>query len=86
MAKRKLVKCEVRWDTNQGLWVFRDPINGDRLAARIKAVMMQVAISWLRYYASQSLGAFSLRIYKRNGQVQEERTYPRASDPKRSKG
>ena len=28
----------------------------------------------------------SLRIRKENGRIQEERTYPRSSDPKRSKG
>jgi hypothetical protein len=28
----------------------------------------------------------SLRIHKRNGQFQEERTYPRSADPKGSKG
>lgn len=28
----------------------------------------------------------SLRIHKRDGTFQEERTYPRSADPKRSKG
>jgi hypothetical protein len=28
----------------------------------------------------------SVRIHKLNGQVQEERTYPRRADPRRSKG
>ncbi len=28
----------------------------------------------------------SLRIHKRNGQIQEERTYPRSKDPKSSRG
>ena len=28
----------------------------------------------------------SLRIHKRNGQIQEERTYPQAADPVSSKG
>ena len=28
----------------------------------------------------------SLRIHKRNGQIQEERTYPVSADPKTSKG
>lgn len=28
----------------------------------------------------------SVRIRKTNGQIQEERTYPRAKDPRRSKG
>jgi Uncharacterized protein conserved in bacteria (DUF2188) len=28
----------------------------------------------------------SVRIHKVNGQIQEERTYPRRADPRRSKG
>lgn len=28
----------------------------------------------------------SLKIHKLNGRIQEERTYPRSADPKRSKG
>jgi hypothetical protein len=28
----------------------------------------------------------SVRIHKENGQIQEERTYPRSADPRRSKG
>jgi hypothetical protein len=28
----------------------------------------------------------SLRIHKRDGRIQEERTYPRSADPRRSKG
>ena len=28
----------------------------------------------------------SLRIHRKDGTIQEERTYPRSSDPKRSKG
>ncbi len=28
----------------------------------------------------------SLRIHKKNGRFQEERTYPRSADPRRSKG
>jgi hypothetical protein len=30
--------------------------------------------------------ATSVRIHKKNGHLQEERTYPRAADPRRSKG
>jgi hypothetical protein len=28
----------------------------------------------------------SLRIHKKNGQFQDERTHPRSADPRRSKG
>lgn len=31
-------------------------------------------------------GGGSLRIHKENGRIQEERTYPRARDPRKTKG
>ena len=31
-------------------------------------------------------GAGSVKIQKENGRIQEERTFPRSADPKRSKG
>ncbi|RCW93630.1 DUF2188 domain-containing protein [Winogradskyella arenosi] len=34
----------------------------------------------------QSQGGGSLKIHKNKGGFQEERTYPRANDPKQSKG
>lgn len=30
--------------------------------------------------------AITVKIHKQNGRIQEERTYPRAADPRRSKG
>ena len=31
-------------------------------------------------------GGGSLKIHKENGKIQEERTYPRSADPRKSKG
>ena len=36
--------------------------------------------------ARKSTKPTSVRIHKRNGRIQEERTYPRRADPRRSKG
>lgn len=36
--------------------------------------------------AKRSADAVSVRIHKRNGQIQEERTYPRSADPRSSRG
>lgn len=44
----------------------------------------QEAMSFSTGYVGEKTG--SLRIQKQNGQFQEERTYPRRDDPKRSKG
>lgn len=35
---------------------------------------------------SQDFGPFSLRIYGTDGRIQQERTYPRSADPRRSRG
>jgi hypothetical protein len=45
-------------------------------AAAIKAGVLERAIG----------GRGSVRIRKRNGKIQEERTYPRSADPRGSKG
>jgi hypothetical protein len=47
---------------------------------RKKSVVMSFAIKVIRKEGG------SLRIMGRNGRFQEERTYPRSADPKRSKG
>lgn len=36
--------------------------------------------------AKKSPDAVSVKIHKEDGRIQEERTYPRAADPKKSKG
>lgn len=41
-------------------------------------------INYSTGYVKQCGG--SLKIHKENGQIQEERTYPRSADPKKTKG
>lgn len=36
--------------------------------------------------AKKSPGPVSVRIHKQDGKIQQERTYPRSADPRRSKG
>jgi hypothetical protein len=35
---------------------------------------------------ARSAGPTTVKIHKEDGRIQEERTYPRSADPKRSKG
>ena len=42
------------------------------------------AVAWARRHAREEYA--SLRIHKRDGTIAEERTYPRSSDPRRTKG
>ena len=52
--------------------------------ARIKAPTKAEAMQKMRDYMQDNEG--SVRIHKVNGQIQEERTYPRSKDPKGTKG
>ena len=49
-----------------------------------RADTKQEAIDKMRDYMSDKTG--SVKIHKENGQFQEERTYQRKDDPKKSKG
>lgn len=52
--------------------------------ARVKAPTKAEAMQKMREYMQDNEG--SVRIHKVNGQIQEERTYPRSKDPKGTKG
>lgn len=48
-----------------------------------------IRVEFERYDDIAALGlhtAVSVRIYRKDGRIQEERTYPRGADPRRSKG
>lgn len=52
--------------------------------ARVKAPTKAEAVQKMREYMQDHEG--SVRIHKENGQIQEERTYPRSKDPRTSRG
>ncbi len=60
-------------------WQFKMK-DGNAIIEGKKSYVMGLAIKAMRKHGG------SLRIMKANGQFQEERTYPRSADPKRSKG
>jgi uncharacterized protein DUF2188 len=64
-----------------GQWVARSGRNQVATAATKQEVVRTTARS-----ARNDPEDVSVRIHKLNGQVQEERTYPRRADPRRSKG
>jgi len=78
MAKRVIIT--VRWNKQLQLWdVHVDNIYKWDETRKNYAVAEAVA------RAKQQEKA-TLVIYKKNGRIQEERTYPRKSDPRKSKG
>lgn len=63
-------------------WVAKTR-SGDTVARAPKKVD---AVRKTASAAKRDPQAVSVRIHKENGRIQEERTYPRKADPRRSKG
>ena len=57
---------------------------GKKIVAR--APNKQEAVRKTAKAARADPGPVSVEIHKLNGRIQEERTYPRSADPRRSKG
>jgi hypothetical protein len=57
-----------------------------RTVPNTKAATKAVAIKKVASAAKKDPQPVSVRIHKANGQFQQERTYPRSADPRRSKG
>ncbi len=65
------------WEvTVSGQWEFRMPTQREAVA---------VAVRWCNAEAKAGK-LLTLKIKRPNGQIRDERTYPRSSDPRRSKG
>jgi uncharacterized protein DUF2188 len=63
--------------SNNGLW----RVNGDTQYFPKKSTALEYAEEMALHY-----GGGSVRIHGRDGKIKEERSYPRARDPRRSKG
>ena len=57
---------------------------GGRVVARGRTKVL--AVKRTARVAKASPSAVSVKIHKVNGRIQEERTYPRRADPRRSRG
>lgn len=82
----KLYKVEVRWakgkpgtDNVTGRWEVRSAEGIRPFTIKLNAVRIGRQVAKCHQPST-------LIIYKMNGQVQEERTWPRSRDPRRSKG
>ena len=60
--------------------------SGGRTVANTKAATKAEAIKRTAAAAKKDSQPVSVRIHKADGRLQEERTYPRSADPRRSKG
>lgn len=59
---------------------------GGRTVPNTKAATKAEAIKRVAAAAKRNSQPVSVRIHKENGAIQEERTYPRSADPRKSKG
>jgi hypothetical protein len=66
-----------------GNWVGR---SAGKTVRGTKAQTKQASVKKTATVAKKAKKPTSVRIHKANGQIQEERTYPRSADPKQSKG
>jgi hypothetical protein len=66
-----------------GSWVGR---SGGKTVRGTKATTKQSSVKKTAAVAKKAKKPTSVRIHKANGRIQEERTYPRSADPKKSRG
>lgn len=78
----KLAKYTLSHDDTKKRWVLKHDVTGQAVksfatkAAATKGGVLERAVG----------KSGSVKIKKRNGKIQEERTYPRSADPRGSKG
>jgi hypothetical protein len=60
--------------------------SGGRVVPNTEAATKVEAVRKVAAVAKQATEPVSVRIHKADGKFQEERTYPRSADPRRSKG
>lgn len=81
----KRIRLEVSPSKSRKLWSVTG-LGGDRLYV---ADTQTEAIELARLYIRTGMKAgytFTLKIKRPDGTIREERTYPRSSDPRRTKG
>jgi hypothetical protein len=74
MKRIDVVKKDTGWVAESG---------GQTVA---KAPTKEAAVKKTAAVAKASPEAVTVKIHKTDGRIQEERTYPRSADPKKSKG
>lgn len=82
MKRKKLPVWSVRWHSDYCMWFLYSEI-GDNLQWND---CKPCVVRWAGKLAKRQSHPVSLRIFLKNGRIQEERTYPRSADPRRSKG
>lgn len=86
IKSKTMTKYFVKPLSNGQGWTFRKEGEDANLSwSATKAEAIKSAKTWMKANCNES-NPGSLFISKRDGTFQEERTYPRSADPKRTKG
>jgi hypothetical protein len=71
----------ITFDKDKSIWQLKKEGGARSLKkAETKSGIMTI----MKDYMSNKKG--SVKIHKKDGKIQEERTYPRSADPRKSKG
>jgi len=76
---KALEKVELKWIKREGCWMVVQGWNLWSYTTKTAAMRQARSVAWLNQPSS-------LVIRKKDGKFQEERTYPRSRDPRKSKG
>lgn len=83
MKRSRMPVWTVRWSKALGKWVLKAP---GRILMISNRKTWVVGWGLMAFLSLRDPGPVSVRIYLKNGRIQEERTYPRSADPRRSRG
>ena len=78
----KLAKYTLSHDAKTKRWVLRE----DKTGKKVRSIANKAAATKGGVLARTVKNWGSVKIKKRNGRIQEERTYPRSADPRGSRG
>lgn len=78
-SMKKLARVEVRWIKKEGHWLVKSPDGTKPFKKKDAAVRWGIRVAKINQPSQ-------LLICLKTGKYQEERTYPRSRDPKKSKG
>lgn len=84
MKRKRLLVWTVRMSHRRLWWVLRDEEGEYLYHDRVKRELLRVLVHVVSSFCG--LRPVSVRIYGKNGRIQEERTFPRSADPRKSRG
>jgi hypothetical protein len=75
-----LPRFTLKHDKNAGRWVLKNQTGSTVKSFSHKAAALAAGV------LARAVKRGTVQIHKTNGRIQEERTYPRSADPRRSPG